>query len=320
MKPSNLTGLYENSKGGTEMMYQRIMNRLTNENKKEYQIICSRVRDIDGKKRPIFWAHDFWDDVENEKLKDEEFRDKFSAFVFVSNHQFQTYHMAYQIPYSRSIVLNNGIIPIETHKKPEDKINIIYHTTPHRGLEIAVPVFKELCKSFENLHFDIYSSFKIYGWDEKDVAYNGLYDECEKDPKITYHGFKKNSIVREALKKAHIFGYPSIWPETSCLSVIEAMSAKTLVVSSDLGALTETTGNLGFHYRFNEDVNKHAKVFYQNMYRAITGLQDNRNKFDNLLNNVRNYSNMKYDIDTIGGQWNSYLNHLRAIENEKSKS
>ena len=319
MKPSNLTGLYENSKGGTEMMYQRIMDRLTNENKKEYQIICSRVREIDGKKRPIFWAHDFWDDVENEKLKDGEFKEKFSAFIFVSNHQFQTYHMAYQIPYSKSIVINNGIKPIETHKKPEDKINIIYHTTPHRGLEIAVPVFKELCKSFKDLHFDIYSSFKIYGWDEKDVAYNGLYDECKKDTNITYHGFKKNSVIREALKKAHIFGYPSIWPETSCLSVIEAMSAKTLVVSSDLGALTETTGNLGFHYRFNEDVNAHAKVFYQNMYRAISELQKNRNKFDNLLNNVKNYSNMRYNIDTIGDQWNSYLNHLRVIENEKNK-
>ena len=41
---------------------------------------------------------------------------------------------------------------------------------------------------------------------------------------MTYHGFKPNDVVRKALSEAHIFAYPSIWVETSCISAIEAMS------------------------------------------------------------------------------------------------
>jgi hypothetical protein len=72
-------------------------------------------------------------------------------------------------------------------------------------------------------------------------------------PKIRYHGTQPNAAVREALTRAHVFAYPSVWPETSCLCLIEAMSAGLVCVHSNLGALFETAAHWTQIYPFHED-------------------------------------------------------------------
>ena len=71
------------------------------------------------------------------------------------------------VPYSESIILRNAIDPIEVGEKPKDTIRLIYHSTPHRGLELLVPVFEKLCETHDDIELDVYSSFKIYGWEER---------------------------------------------------------------------------------------------------------------------------------------------------------
>lgn len=256
----NSNGVYVKSQGGTETMYNELLARLPQELKDKFQIICSRVGDLEDKQR-ILWLHDRYEDPANDHLKNSASLDRFEKLVFVSNQQFQTYHQAFDIPYNKSVVLRNAINPIEYKEKPKDQINLIYHTTPHRGLELLVPAFDFLSKRHENIHLDVYSSFEIYGWADRDKPYEALFDFCRNHPQITYHGFKPNSEVREALQNAHIFAYPSVWPETSCIAAIEAAAAGCAVVAPDYAALPETLLNYGFLYRYNEDMNEHANMF-----------------------------------------------------------
>ncbi len=306
--PSN-NGTFEKSQGGTEAMYNGLISRLPQEIKDKYQIICSRVRDIDPNKKQILWLHDRWDDPENNHFRQANDIDRFDKMIFVSNYQFETYHQAYGIPYNKSYVLKNAIEPFDpVEKTKEGQVNIIYHTTPHRGLEIVVPVFDFLAKKNPNLHLDVYSSFEIYGWKERDEPYKALFDFCNNHPQITYHGFQPNSVVRDALKKAHIFAFPSIWPETSCIAAIEAAAAGCAVIAPDYAALPETLLNYAFMYRFNEDIQQHANMF-TSVLNAMIGklntdqIQEHLKKQAILFNNY-------YSWDNRILQWNEVFKNL----------
>ena len=253
------------ARGGTEMMKEGLLERLDPDLASQFNIICSRVRDISDEKKNILWLHDTWDDPEAQHLREAESRSRFAKLVFVSNYQFQTYHLGHGIPYRESVVLKNAITPIDLDEKDKeaDVIRLIYHTTPHRGLEILVPVFDHMWNNGyeDKIHLDVFSSFNIYGWPQRDEPYQELFQKCKDHPGITYHGSVENNVVREYLKQAHIFTYPNIWPETSCISVIEAMSAGCAVICPNYAALSETTGNFANMYQWHEDPNSHANIF-----------------------------------------------------------
>jgi UDP-glucose:(glucosyl)LPS alpha-1,2-glucosyltransferase len=261
----------KNSNGGTETMARRVLS-IGKKDLKEFQIVVSRIEEeLNPDKIRILYCHDLPGDPASDHLKDNG-HEKFHKIVCVSNWQMQRYIDYYHLPWSKCIVMQNAIDPIpfndEKWSKPE-KIRLIYHTTPHRGLEILIPVFMKLCEKYDNLELDVYSSFNLYGWPKRDEQYEPLFKQCREFPKINYHGTQTNEEVRKVLQQTHIFAYPSIWPETSCLSLMEAMSAGLVCVHSNYGALPETSANWSHMYSFHEDRNEHAKIFYTVLSTAI---------------------------------------------------
>lgn len=280
-------GTYRGAKGGTELQYEKLVSLLPSEYLNRIQFICSRPVPLEQGKKHVFYVHDHFTDPVLETVG-EDYYNNIDAWVFVSHTQFQWFHVKMGIPYSKSIVIENSIDPIRDHDKPNDRINFIYHTTPHRGLNILYSAFDHLSQLYDNIYLDVYSSFNIYGWPDRDKEYQHIFDLCEAHPKINYHGTKSNDEVKEALTKSHIFAYPSIWPETSCIAAIEAMSAKNLVVCSDLGALCETVGRKGVVYRYTEHLQEHLdlftsildKVISQNIYKDQKFLYDVKSEVD----------------------------------------
>jgi glycosyltransferase involved in cell wall biosynthesis len=268
--------LSKNSRGGTELMLERLHSTLPADLLDKFQIIPSRVREIDPNRIPILWLHDLPNDPESQHLRDPDLRKRFKKIVAVSDWQMQMYNVILGLPYSESVTIKNGITPIEIGEKEFDgTVRIIYHTTPHRGLELLVPAFEELCNRHDNVHLDVFSSFSIYGWSQRDEPYRHLFDRCRNHPRINYHGAVSNEQIREELKKSHIFAYPSIWPETSCLAAIEALSAKNVVVCPNYAALPETTGNFANMYQWSEDPNEHVNRFFSVLDATVTELTEN---------------------------------------------
>ena len=300
-------GTYEHigSQGGTEQMVAGLKQRVPAELLNKFNLICSRVREVDTSKRNILWLHDTWDDPESEHLKKKTSLDRFEKLVFVSNYQQSTYNLGLDVPYSKGIVMPNAIVPIEEHEKPKGKINIIYHTTPHRGLELLIPVCEFLATQGVEFHLDVYSSFGIYGWPARDEPYEPLFERVRKHPNMTYHGWQPNSVIREALKKAHIYAYPSIWPETSGISVIEAMSAGCNVICPTFAALPETCANFAVMYGWTEDNNQHANVFAGVLGMVIRDYWADFNQ--RRLGFQKGYFDTFYNWDMRAAQWNDFL-------------
>jgi glycosyltransferase involved in cell wall biosynthesis len=298
------------ARGGTELMQERLASSLPADLLNKFQIIPSRVRDIDPTKKAILWLHDLPNDPESQHLKDPKSRERFSKIVAVSDWQMQMYNMVLGVPYNESIVLKNAITPIDIKEKQYDgTVRIIYHTTPHRGLELLVPVFEKLCERHDDIQLDVFSSFSIYGWEQRDEPYRAVFERCKAHPKINYHGAVSNERIREELKRSHIFAYPSIWPETSCLAAIEAMSAKNIVVCPNYAALPETTAGFANMYQWIEDPNNHAHRFMGVLDMTIEDIKKEGPNQQRLAFQ-KQYFDMQYDWDVRSEQWKALLSQL----------
>ncbi len=304
-----------NAMGGTELMRKALFEHIDNELLENFQIICSRPDNLDPDKIKILWCHDLAEDPAVSNLSDPEYRNQIDFFVFVSNWQMEKYNSILGVPYNKSIVLENAIVPIENcFDKPTDKIKIIYTPTPHRGLELLIPVFEKISEMVDDVELDVYSSFKLYGWEQRDEPYKQIFERCEKHPKINYHGSVSNEEIRKALTQAHIFAYPSIWPETSCLCLIEAMSARCISVHSNLAALPETSGGLTMMYQLSEDPTEHANRFAGNLLNAIQIVK--QPEINPILDFVKTYTDFRYDWSRRASSWKHLL---QTLYNERSK-
>jgi glycosyltransferase involved in cell wall biosynthesis len=311
----NSDGTWNKAQGGTELMNKALYERVDNDLLDQFNIIKSRVREVSTDQPNILWLHDLWADPEAQHLREPESRERFAQLIFVSNWQLQSYNMGLGVPYRGSIVLKNAIDPIPLIEKPKDQIRLIYHTTPHRGLQLLIPIMEELAKIHgDSIHLDIYSSFEAYGWKERDEPYLDLFERAKAHPQMTYHGFQPNDVVRKALQEAHIFAFPSIWQETSCIAAIEAMSAGCEIVCPNLAALPETTAGFSTGYQYSEDMNHHANIFANVLHQAILGHRDESQQKKLIFQ--KNYIDNFYNWDLRAAEWTGVL---QALVPEKKK-
>ena len=295
--------------GGTELMMNRI-NQIDPTLLDQFQIIHSRVRDLDMDKKRILVLHDLPLDPECEHLRDGGWK-KFDLLVFVSHWQQEKFRDYLDVPYSAGIVLPNAIEPIAEHTKPKDKVRLMYYSTPHRGLDILFAAFKTLAREFPEIELNVFSSFELYGWPENDKPFRELFDQLRQHPQINYHKSVSNDRIREEIERSHIFAYPSTWQETSCLCLIEAMSGGLQCVHSSLAALPETSMGLTQMYGFVEDRQQHADRFYHNLKYSIMTVKRDFDVDGALLGgkikNDKLNADFRYNWKNRAQQWDGLL-------------
>jgi UDP-glucose:(glucosyl)LPS alpha-1,2-glucosyltransferase len=304
----------KNASGGTEIAKRRLAELIDPKLLENFQIICSRQRTYEPDKLRVFWCHDLPEDPESNKFKDSEFQRNIHKYIFISNWQMQRYQLVQGVKYDGKVdVIESGIEPAPEsclEKTNDDgKIHIVYTSTPQRGLSILLPVFKYLAEHYPNIHLHVFSSFKIYGWDQMDAQFEPMYNEIRNHPQMTYHGFVPNAELKEFLNKCHIFAYPSIWLETSCRAMLEAMSAGLVCVHPNYGALPETSGALNIMYRGDmEDPQHHCNILVQHLDAAIRLVNSSSHK--NLISFNKAYVDSRYNINRIVSQWEIMLKDL----------
>lgn len=244
--------------GGTELINARLHEALP-ELTSQVQIICSRPEQVVLEDRPrILWLHDLAQDPAVAKLRDAGYRAQFNKLVFVSHWQQQQYNMILGVPYSEGVVIKNGIPPMDVvfpKPKVDGKLRFIYTPTPHRGLALLAAAADALKNMRQDWELHVYSSLKLYGWADQDKQFEPLYDALRANPCVVYHGTAPNDEVRQACLDAHVFVYPSVYQETSCMAIQEAMMAGCLAITTNLAGLPETCGEWAWMMHFTEDPN-----------------------------------------------------------------
>jgi beta-1,4-mannosyl-glycoprotein beta-1,4-N-acetylglucosaminyltransferase len=242
----------------------------------------------------IVWLHPHHMEEGIERLLDKEFQKHFKAYVFVSNWQYERFGERLQLPMEKCYVLKNATQPFPVHKKPEGKLQLMFHPNPIRGLDILLESIKLLPEEDLELHifheldpderkkqfqqgFQTYEYAHINPQEEQFLRY--CLKLANEDKRVVRHTRTNNSKIREQLLNTHIFAYPTYFMETSCICMIEALCAGCSVLSSNLAALPETGLGFARHYGFIPDRQKHIERFTRELKRTITEYRENQ--FDN---------------------------------------
>ncbi len=259
--------------GGTELILANLKKALP-ELTDKVQIIMSRPENVALEDKPrILWLQDLPQDPASQCLKDPGFRSRFNRIVFASHWQQQQYNLFLQIPFGEGLVIKNAV-PRLTPTLPKGygengKLRFIYTSTPHRGLQLLAAAADALVKERQDWELHVYSSLKIYGWDEADKQFEPLYDLLRKNPCVVYHGSVSNEEARQAVKDAHVWVYPSIYAETSCMSAMEAMMAGCLAITTSFGALPETCAEWAWMFSVHEQAQVMAERTHLAMRQAL---------------------------------------------------
>lgn len=259
-------------------------------------------------KRFILWEHQSYDQPSVLALKDERILSVIDSIVFVSEWQKEQYIKHFPIPAEKAVVIKNAIEPIPEHKKPRSPLRLIYTSTPFRGLDVLLDAFELLDR--QNIELHIYSGMSLYGSERaaEDVRFLPLYQKAQNMLGVFYHGVVSNEEVRKALQEAHIFAYPNTWEETSCLSLIEAMSAGTLAVIPEHGALSETASGYAQLYPFIADKKKHAERFASLLTNAIDHFWGIENQ--QRLREQKAFFDAYYSWNTRKEEWVKLINEV----------
>jgi glycosyltransferase involved in cell wall biosynthesis len=184
----------------------------------------------------------------------------------VSHFQYQRFTERYRIAH-KSHVLKNAITPIKSKKKPADTVNLIFHSEPYRGLDILLDALSQI--EDEDIRLHVFGDLNTDTIDWKIEFQDAIKERCERDSRVILHGRTSNKKVRKQLQKTHIFAYPSTWRETSCLCLIEALSAGCLCVTSNLTVLPETSMGFANHYEMRYESSQHVDALVPELKSAI---------------------------------------------------
>lgn len=301
--------------GGTELQLRSLEWHVAPDLLDQVHVIPARggadLSGLDPSKPRILWCQDPASDPMTSYLSGGGW-EAFDKIVFASHHQQQGFLDAHGIPHSRCAVLRNAIVPIDLVDRPDDGIvRIVYTPTPHRGLDVLLSAFMAVAESDDRVHLDVYSSFKLYGWGDRDAQYEPLFDACRSHPQVTYHGSVPNDVVRQALQEADVFAYPSTWVETSCVSLMEAMSANCLCLHSNLGALYETGAGLTMMYPYDEDRPRHAGLLVGLLRQAVESVRSGSTRAG--PSGAKTYADHFYSWELRALEWTGLIRHVLSV-------
>ena len=146
-------------------------------------------------------------------------------------------------------VINYGIDKeLFESRNSNEKIpfKFIYSSFAHRGLLQLLQMWPNIVSKYPESKLYIYcdienSWLKKIRKDEMEEIKNLI----EKYSSVIYKGWTSKKELSQSFKTADVWLYPCTFLETFCLTALEAAISKTLVITSELGALKETVGNRG---------------------------------------------------------------------------
>jgi glycosyltransferase involved in cell wall biosynthesis len=233
-------------------------------------------------------------------LDDEETKNHTIAYIVQSPFHKKDLVEGFNLDPEKVFVLNNAFNPIvDEIKKDKKKISFVYTSQQDRGIDLLLECFDKI--KDKNIELILHGCDCFECEEEMEKLQ-------KKDPRINFVGYTSKDIYNENLKKSHIYAYPCRFQETACIGVMEAMSAGLKIITTDLGALPDTTGGFAkiipgmpVNNDFLKEKEKEEliKIFIKEMKKSIKEARKGKFNFEE----QKKYIDNRFTWENTKQQW-----------------
>jgi glycosyltransferase involved in cell wall biosynthesis len=277
--------------------------------------LAQTVRDAGCTRPLVLWAQHDVQESSVQALKTASERDHYAGFAMVSEWQSEQYRAAFGIDGSRMRVLRNAASPAflaqsrSVHWFQAGRPPVLaYTSTPFRGLDVLLMSFPAIRARLPGVELRVFSSMGIYHPDTPD-PFSSLYELAKALPGVTYVGPLPQARLAEAMREVDVWSYPCIFPETSCISAIEAMASGTLMVTTTQGALPETTSGFAELVSFSSMSPAISATAYAKHLVQAVNAQSAEKSAERLEKQVA-YARANYNWPGRAAEWVAWLDSL----------
>jgi glycosyltransferase involved in cell wall biosynthesis len=195
---------------------------------------------IDSKLK-ILWSQDICNESDLIWLKEEKYCKENIDIIF-ANSKFSHDNIKEHFPNSDIRILRNGFNSEWLSDNIKKENIAVYTSTPFRGLNLLADYWVEIYQKCRK-YYDIDPKLKIFGgmdlYNQSNNYFKDLYNKLSNLPNVEVFGSVCQRSLYYHLNSAKVMLYPCNYLETSCMSVLEAISNKLWTVTTDIGALGE---------------------------------------------------------------------------------
>jgi glycosyltransferase involved in cell wall biosynthesis len=243
----------------------------------------------------------------------------FDGIIFVSEWQSRV-NQKFLPKHWRQTIIRNAMNPVfadmfgkissvlDTKVRPPV---LIYAGATPRGVLYMPLLLKHLRELRGDFSVEIYSSCAP----THDAAINAqCLENMKQVPSVTHVGLVGQAELARRMKRASIFVSPNPWPETSCITLIEALASGMRAVTTNRAVLPETAAGFAKHIpiegvddlrRF--DMPMPTEEFAKAIAENLAEIESRSSEMEGQLRKQTDYFNAHYKWDQRVKPWTDYI-------------
>jgi glycosyltransferase involved in cell wall biosynthesis len=266
-----------------------------------------------SKKYKILWAHDNCDQPIHANLP--EVVSQIDKIVCVSNWEREQYIKYNRAPAEKLIVIPNGVNdmfrPLENSKSK----TCIFFSAPHKGIIPLSKIWRQVIKQHPDATLKVFSSGDLYSQYQNLPEFSQAIEELQSLPNVLYSSCIDREDLLSHIQDAAFFIHPNVWEETFCVSLAEAMCCGCYPITTDMGALSETSFGRGKYVPMSGENTSRGWVpddtfisnFSQEVINALHFFDKEPETFYKATNELSILTRNTYDWKQIAQDWNKLL-------------
>lgn len=211
-------------------------------------------------------AHPVWNNQQltaNAKFIMDSMIDKIDGVVTLTNWHKSNVMSFYNFPSEKVKIIGNAIeLKYWDHKVEKVKNRFIWTSNPVRGLKELVNYFHEIHQKYPDAELYVYRGLEEF--EDK-----SLIEEMKKYSYIHFMGKLENKDLIPEFMKAEYWLYPTTWPETYCISALEAQLSGCVCITTHLAGLIDTVGDRGVLINQKPHTPEYKKEMLDKLYEIM---------------------------------------------------